>query len=735
MAKKKSVRRLTKRDMYAFLVDFFESQPQKSFSTRQIFSALHLTAHPGKMVCLDVLDELLGEDLIARTDEGHYRSVVRSQTIEGTFRRRSNGRNVIEPDDGGKPILIFERNAHHALDGDRVRATMLAKRRSHAREAQVSEIIKRSHDTFVGRLKVDKQYGFLITESRILAQDIFIPKNALGGGCTGDKAIVKITEWPDEAKSPIGKVIDILGRSGENNTEMHAILAEYGLPYVYPERVEKAANQIDPGINSIEIQHREDLREVTTFTIDPHDAKDFDDALSIRLARGIWGDKNALYEVGVHIADVSHYVYEGDIIDKEAQKRATSIYLVDRTIPMLPERLCNFICSLRPDEEKLTYSLIFSMNPRGEVLKWHLAHTIIRSNRRFTYEEVQQILEQNGAATEAPEIPRNPDPQGEYARELITLNDLAKHLRAERFKRGSIGFDRPEIRFEIDDKGIPVSTYIKVSKDAHKLVEEFMLLANRHVAEHIGRVAKGKKAKVLPYRIHDVPEQDKLEQLATFAAKFGHRLRTEGSKTDVARRLNKLLEEVHGSAEEKAVEMVALRAMQKARYSTYNIGHYGLMFAYYTHFTSPIRRYPDLMVHRLLTRYEQGGRSASREKYENLCDHCSEQEILAAQAERASIKYKQVEFLSARLGQTFEGHISGITEFGLYVELNENGCEGLVPIRDLQDDYYEYDERNFCLVGRRTHRRYRLGEAVTIRVARANLERKQLDFQILDNNH
>ncbi len=741
MSKKNASHRLTKRDIYSYLIDFFESQPTKEFSAKQIFAALRLKTHPQKMVCLDTLEQLIMEDYIVRTEDGGYRFVVRQQVMEGTFRRRSNGRNVFEPDDGGKSILVFERNARHALDGDRVRVTLLAKRRSHAREAEVVEIVKRAHDTFVGRLKVEKQYGFLITESRILAQDIFIPKNALGGGKTGDKAVVKITEWPDDAKSPIGKVVDVLGKSGENNTEMHAILAEFGLPYAYPERVEQAANAIDPGITPEEIARREDFREVTTFTIDPRDAKDFDDALSIRLVSGVWGEKSAVYEIGVHIADVSHYVHEGDIIDKEAQRRATSIYLVDRTIPMLPERLCNFICSLRPDEEKLAYSCVFCLDHKGKVLSWHIAHTVIRSNRRFAYEEVQAILEQNGEASaedlalpgEHPKVTGNAShPVGEYAKELIMLNRIAKQLRGERFHKGSIGFDRPEIRFEIDEKGTPISTYVKVAKDANKLVEEFMLLANRSVAEHVGRVPKGKKAKVLPYRVHDVPDQEKLEKLAAFASKFGHKLLTEGSKTEVAKRLNKLLEEVHGSVEEKAVEMVALRAMQKAHYSTHNIGHYGLMFPYYTHFTSPIRRYPDTMVHRLLTRYEEGGRSASQEKFEDLCEHSSAMEVLATMAERASIKYKQVEFMAARLGQVFEGHISGITEFGFYVEIEENGCEGLVPLRDLQGDYYEYDDRNFCLVGRRSHRRYRLGDMVKIRVARANLDRKQLDFELVE---
>ena len=651
--------------------------------------------------------------------------------MEGTFQRKRNGRNSFVPDDGGQSILVCERNSLHALDGDRVKVTMLARRNGHTREAEVIEILERAKDTFVGELQVEKGFGFLITEDRSLATDIFIPKDKLKGGKQGDKAVVQITEWPSNSKSPIGKVIDILGRKGENNAEMHGILAEYGLPYRYPKNVEDAAERLSPDITPEEIARREDFREVTTFTIDPHDAKDFDDALSIRHLEGEW------WEVGVHIADVSHYVTEGSIIDREAEKRATSVYLVDRTIPMLPERLCNFICSLRPDEEKLAYSTIFVINEKGDIKDWHLAHTVIRSNRRFTYEEVQYTLERNREASpedltqpgEHPEpLPEGAPLEGEYVQELVTLNRLAKTLRAKRFKNGSIGFDRAEVRFEIDEKGHPISTYIKVAKDANKLVEEFMLLANRSVAEMIGRVPKGKKAKTLPYRIHDVPDPEKLEKLSAFIAKFGLKIRTEGTKTEVSKSLNRMLSDVKGQKEEAIVEMVALRAMQKARYSVHNIGHYGLMFQYYTHFTSPIRRYPDTLVHRLLTRYAEGGRSANANKYEELCEHASAMEQLATQAERASIKYKQVEFMADRLGQEFDGTVSGVTEFGLYVEITENGCEGTITLSSLLDDYYEFDERNYCLIGRRFRRRYQLGDKVRIRVDRANLDRKQLDF-------
>ena len=732
--KRNSGGQLKKGQVLQMLSDLFAAEPDREWHVKDLFAAVRATNHPTKMLVMDALQELVMDDYVATDREGHYRSAMRSNVMEGTFVRKRNGRNSFVPDDGGQSILVCERNSLHALDGDRVRVTMLARRASHTREAEVIEILERANDTFVGEVKVEKGYGFLITESRSLATDIFIPKDKLKGAQTGDKAVVKITDWPEGSKSPVGRVVDILGKQGENNAEMHAILAQYGLPYSYPEKVERAADKLQPGITPAELARREDFRSVTTFTIDPHDAKDFDDALSIRPAgKGVW-------EVGVHIADVSHYVHEGDIIDKEAEKRATSVYLVDRTIPMLPERLCNYICSLRQGEEKLAYSTIFHLNERAEIIDWHLAHTVICSNRRFTYEEVQTILERNGQASPDdlalpgphPEpLPAGSEPEGEYAHELIVLNRLAKQLRERRFKNGSIGFDRAEVRFEIDDKGHPIGTYVKVAKDANKLVEEFMLLANRSVAEMMAKAPKGKTPKVFPYRIHDVPDPEKLEKLSAFVARFGRKIRTEGSKTEVSKSLNRLLAEVKGEKEENVVEMVALRAMQKARYSIHNIGHYGLMFPFYTHFTSPIRRYPDTLVHRLLTRYAEGGRSVSATKYEELCEHASNMEQLAASAERASIKYKQVEFMADRIGQEFDGTVSGVTEFGLYVEVNDSKCEGMVPLRMLLDDYYEFDERNFCLVGRRYHKRYALGDKVRIRVERANLEQRLLDFSLV----
>ena len=708
---KKGGKRMKKKELVELIISYFRNKPGDTFTLKQLFQGLHLTTHPLKMLCVDTIEEMLEDNFLIETEKGRYRINDKGQILVGVFQRKSNGKNQFIPEDGGEPIFIAERNSAHAMNNDKVKISLCAKRKHQKVEGQVIEIMEHANTTFVGTLKVSKNYAFLLTESNTLANDIFIPKEKLKGGKDGDKAVVKITEWPDNAKNPFGQVIDVLGKAGDNTTEMHAILAEYGLPYTYPQAVEAAAEKISAEITEEDYVEREDMRDVVTFTIDPKDAKDFDDALSIRqLKPGLW-------EVGVHIADVSHYVKEGSIIDKEAVKRATSVYLVDRTIPMLPERLCNFICSLRPDEEKLAYSVIFEMNEKAEVKDYRIRHTVIKSNRRFTYEEAQQTIETG---------------QGEYKEEILELNRLAQILRERRLTAGAINFDRCEVKFEIDENGKPLSVYFKESKEANKLIEEFMLLANRTVAEHIGKVPKNKKPKVFPYRIHDLPDPDKLDNLSQFIARFGYKIRTGGSKVEVSKSINRLLNDIEGKKEQNLIETVSLRAMQKARYSIYNIGHYGLAFDFYTHFTSPIRRYPDLMVHRLLTRYLAGGRTAQADKYENLCEHSSAMEQTAASAERASIKYKQVEFMSERIGVVYDGVVSGVTEWGLYVEVNENKCEGMIPMRDLGDDFYEFDEKNYCLIGRRHHQKFSLGDPLKIKVARANLEKKQLDFVLAD---
>ena len=727
---KKGGKRMSKKQLSERLQDFFASQPGKTLSFKEIFRALKLDTHPLKMLAIDIMEEMTWDDFLTRVTESSYKLNTKGQVQEGTFIRKSNGKNSFLPDDGGTPIFVSERNSMWATNGDRVKVSFMARRKKHIKEAQVIEILQRSKDQFVGRLRVDRNMAYLITPENTFVHDIIIPKRKLKGGKDNDKAIVKIMQWPDaEHKNLIGEVVDVLGQTGDNDVEMNTILAQYGLPYVYPKAVEEAAERISGEITKQDEAEREDFREVFTCTIDPRDAKDFDDALSIKqLDNGQW-------QVGVHIADVSHYVTEGSIIDKEAVKRATSVYLVDRTIPMLPERLCNYICSLRPDEDKLAYSVIFNLDDEANVKDYRIVHTIIRSNRRYAYEEVQEILEANGVidgtGEPAPKAPKG-GYKGENADQLITLDRLAKQLRARRFKGGAVKFDREELHFDIDEHGKPIRCYFKRSRDANKLIEEFMLLANRTVAESIGKIKKGRKAKTLPYRIHDNPDPQKMETLRQFIVKFGYKVKTDGTKGAMARSLNKLMDDCDGRPEAKMIQSVALRAMMKAKYSVHNIGHFGLAFDYYTHFTSPIRRYPDTMVHRLLTRYANGGRSANEKHYEELCEHCSEMELVAQNAERDSIKYKMVEFMAEKLGETYDAHISGITSYGIYAEIDENHCEGMIPMRDLGDDYYDFDERNFCLIGRRHHHKYQLGDAIRIQVAKANLEKKQLDFTVAE---
>lgn len=702
-----AIPKLKKKDLSVSIIHFLTENNDKQFNYKQIGAALNVRGEEGRRLLIKVLDKLRDDDLLLETSRGRYRINNRGLMLEGRFERRSNGKNFFVPDDDGNIIYIPERNSKHAMNGDRVRVQLLAKRKRADTEGTVVEILEHTQSRFVGVLEVQKHFAFLVMDNKYLSNDIFIPKEDLLGAGNGDKVVVEIVEWPEKANNPVGKVIDILGKPGENDTEMHAILAQYDLPYKYPEKVEKFAAQIPEKIEEKEIEKREDFRDVFTITIDPKDAKDFDDALSIRTLSPF------LWEVGVHIADVTHYVKPGDLVDKEAENRATSIYLVDRTIPMLPERLSNGLCSLRPLEEKLCFSVIFQLNDKAEIKKSRIVRTVIKSDSRLTYEDAQTVIE-----TE----------KGDFSNEILQLNHLAKQLRERRFANGAINFERYEVKFNLDEKGKPLGVYFKESKEANHLIEEFMLLANKAVAEAIGKVPKGKKARTFVYRIHDVPDPEKLDTLNTFILRFGHKIKQDGTKTEVAKSINSLLDKVQGRPEENLVETIAIRTMSKAVYSTKNVGHYGLAFEYYTHFTSPIRRYPDMLVHRLLERYLDGGKSVEQGPLEDECRHCSEMEQVAANAERDSVKYKQVEFMSDKIGKVYDGVISGVTEWGIYVEINENKCEGMIPIRELDDDFYELDEKNYRLVGRRRKREYRLGQPVSIQVARANLDRKQLDF-------
>ena len=699
--------------VYNKISDIFRNNPTKSFNYRQISHAIGLNRKEDKNAVGDILFDMAEQKIIRQVSQGKFIANITAAYITGTIDRQSVAhKTYLVPDDGSESVFIAERSMNRALNGDKVKVMLYPLRRKKELEGEVVEIIERARERFVGI--IDSKHGVTILKAnnKQLPMNIIIPPDKTKGAKNGQKCIAAITYWGDKYENPIGEIVDILGDTGNNNTEMHAILAEYGLPYSYPQEIEKEANKIPETITEDEIKRRIDFRTTTTFTIDPRDAKDFDDALSIKdLGDGLW-------EVGVHIADVTHFVPEGGIIDQEAVKRATSVYLVDRTVPMLPEHLSNFICSLRPDEEKLTYSCIFTINDLAEVIDYKIARTVIKSDRRFTYEEAQEIIETG---------------KGDFATEVLRLNDLAKKLREKRFASGAIAFERSEVRFEIDDTGKPVSVFFKESKDSNKLIEEFMLLANKYVAQHIGMPRNREKPKTFVYRIHDVPNPEKLSNFATFIKKFGYKIKTDGKKTAVSSSINHLLDQIEGKKEQNMIETLAIRSMAKAAYSTKNIGHYGLAMKYYTHFTSPIRRYPDMMVHRLLTKYADKvpQQTIDRTDYESLCKHSSDMEQLAAQAERASIKYKQIEFMADKIGKVYDGVISGISTWGIYVEINENKCEGMVYIRDLEDDVYVYDEKNYCIIGRRTQRKYQIGDDIRIKVVKADLIKKYLDFEIV----
>lgn len=705
----------TKEAITRQVLNFFNENSTKPFNYKQVSAALGLKKAVMKERVVDAMFDLEAAGKIQRVSAGKYKANLRRRMITGVLDRESVAKKTyLIPDDGGERVWIAERSMGCALNGDRVEVVLFPRRKGKEQEGEVVNVLERKRKEFVGILEVKATFAFLNIDKKQLAHDIFIPLDKLNGGKDGQRCVAQIVEWTAKDKNPIGEIIAVLGDVGNNDAEMHAILAEFGLPYTYPQEVEDAANEISDVIDPEEIKRRRDMRDVVTFTIDPRDAKDFDDALSIRKT------ETGLWEIGVHIADVTHYVTPDSIIDQEAYKRATSVYLVDRTVPMLPERLCNNICSLRPNEDKLAYSVVFHIDEFGEVKDYEICRTVINSNRRFAYEEAQQVIETG---------------EGDYVQEILKLNELAKILRAKRFAKGAIAFDRVEVRFEIDEKGKPLSVYFKEAKEANILIEEFMLLANRTVAAHVGKPKGVKGAKSKPktfvYRVHDVPNPDKLENFSTFIKRFGYKLKTTGKNQEVSSAINHLLDQVEGKREQNLIETLAIRSMAKATYTTENIGHYGLAFEYYTHFTSPIRRYPDMMVHRLLTRYLfEEGHSVNQNEFEEYCEHSSDMEQLAASAERASIKYKQVEYMSERLGQVYDGVISGVTDWGVYVELNENKCEGMIPIRCLDDDYYEFDEKNYCIVGRHTGKRYQLGDELTVKIAKADLVKKQLDFEL-----
>ena len=687
----------------AILTVLYE-EPAKTVNYKQVSTWLGVKDPESRKLVNVVLLELKDDEYLDEISRGKYKLKAKTGTICGIVDLQPQGFAYVNSEETERPVLVSARNLKHAMDGDKVRLHIYASRKKHDLEGEVIDIIERAKSVFVGTIQTSRNFAFLVPAGKV-GFDIFIPLEKLNGAKDGQKAIVQINEWPSQARSPFGEVIEVLGDAGNNDAEMHAILAEFELPHKFPGNVDKAAEKIPMEIPEEEYKKRRDFRNITTFTIDPDDAKDFDDALSLqKLENGNW-------EVGVHIADVTYYVTPGSIIEEEAQNRATSVYLVDRVVPMLPERLSNGVCSLRPNEDKLCFSAVFEMDDEATVFKEWFGKTVINSNRRFTYEEAQEIIE-TGA--------------GELSEEMLKLDDLSKKLRDNRFKKGSIAFERIEIKFNIDEKGKPLSVYFKEAKDANHLIEEFMLLANKQVAEFLGKPKPGKPPKTSVYRIHDKPDPDKLVSFNTFIQRFGYGIQLS-TPTAISNSINNLLTHVKGKKEQNVVETLAIRAMAKAAYSTRNIGHYGLSFEYYTHFTSPIRRYPDMMVHRLLEKYLEGGRSASEQKYEALCKHSSDMEARAANAERASVKYKQVEFMQDHIGKIYPGVISGITDWGIYVEL-ENKIEGMIPLRELDDDFYIFDERNYALVGRHKRKTYQLGDEVTVKIWRTNLERKQLDF-------
>jgi ribonuclease R len=692
------------------VLDIFEQNGNTPLNYKQVSAKLNVRDPESREIIDEILQEEVKKSVLKEITHGKYQLLELKTFIEGVVDLTNDGSAFIVTDDEAESdIFIAPRKLRTALNGDRVKVYVYAKSKGKHKEGEVIEIIHRAKMEFTGIVKLSERYAFFVPDDRKMMHDIFIPITELNGAKNGIKAIAEITDWPTEAKNPIGRIKHILGTQGENDTEMNAILAEYGFPLSFPAEVEHDAEEIPDVITPEEIAKRRDFRNITTFTIDPFDAKDFDDALSYQVL------ENGNYEVGVHIADVSHYIIPDSALDKEALERATSVYLVDRVIPMLPERLSNGLCSLRPKEEKLCFSAVFEMDENANIITEWYGKTIIYSDRRFTYEEVQEVIESG---------------EGDFKEEIFKLNALAYKLRDRKFKNGAISFETTEVKFKLDETGKPTGVYVKERKDAHKLIEDFMLLANRKVAERVSKMGKGKHKYTFVYRVHDSPKPDALANFAQFAARFGYKINTKSDK-ETAKSLNYLMEDVEGKKEQNVLTHLAIRSMAKAIYTTKSSSHYGLAFDHYTHFTSPIRRYPDVMVHRLLFHYLNGGQSANAEFYEKLCSHSSLMEKKAADAERSSVKYKQAEYLRDQVGNNFMGIISGVTEWGMYVEIIENKCEGMIRLRDISDDFYTLDEKNYAIIGQRKKKIYQLGDEVKIKVKHVDLTKKQIDFSLV----
>jgi ribonuclease R len=712
MSKKKKNNSSIVQVLTQMVLDIFEQNGNTPLNYKQVSAKLNVRDPESREIIFDILKDEAFKSVMKEISPGKFQLLELKTFVEGKVDLTNDGSAFIITDDELETdIFIAPRKLRNALNGDRVKVYVYAKSKGKRKEGEIIEILQRAKMEFTGIVKLSERFAFFIPDDRKMMHDIFIPMSELNGAKNGIKAVAEITDWPVDAKNPIGRIKHILGAQGENDTEMNAILAEYGFPLSFPSEVEHESGEISDVITKEEIARRRDFRDITTFTIDPFDAKDFDDALSFKVL------ENGNYEVGVHIADVSHYIIPDSALDKEALDRATSVYLVDRVIPMLPERLSNGLCSLRPKEEKLCFSAVFELDENAFIQTEWYGKTIIYSDRRFTYEEVQEVIENQ---------------EGYFKDEILKLNALAYKLRDRKFKNGAISFETTEVKFKLDETGKPIGVYVKERKDAHKLIEDFMLLANRKVAEHVSKMGKGKHKYTFVYRAHDSPKPDALANFAQFAARFGYKINTKSDK-ETAKSLNFLMEDVEGKKEQNVLTHLAIRSMAKAIYTTKTSSHYGLAFDHYTHFTSPIRRYPDVMVHRLLFHYLNGGQSANADHYEKLCSHSSQMEKKAADAERASVKYKQAEYLKDQVGNMFTGIISGVTEWGMYVEIIENKCEGMIRLRDISDDFYTLDEKNYCIIGQRKKKIYQLGDEVRIRVKNVDLTKKQIDFSLVQD--